>query len=287
MMNPNCPNANQLLDGQGAWYLSRSAALPGNGAALLRLLGVVPTVDDLATIDFQVATRRVRNGQTLFHEGGHAEAVHFVAVGTFKCLHVAEDGYEQVLGFTGRGEVLGYDALASGIHPTTAVALEDSTVFAVTQAELSALCRSVPAFEHALHRELSRQLALRVSIANLMAAVSAEVRLARFLVQLSERMAESGQSARRLLLRMSRRDIASHIGVAHETVSRSFGALAQWGCLAVCNREIEILDPQRLRDCARSTRGLGDEHTSPLPAPRRRPQAAAAPTPTPSVRLAA
>ncbi|HRI18467.1 MAG TPA: Crp/Fnr family transcriptional regulator [Burkholderiaceae bacterium] len=270
-MNPTHSNANPVLEGQGAWYLTRSAALPGNGAALLRLLGVVPTAEDLTAIDIQVATRRVRTGQTLFHEGGHAEAIHFVAVGTFKCLHVAEDGYEQVLGFAGRGEVLGYDALASGIHPTTAVALEDSTVFAVTQAELSALCRSVPAFEHALHRELSRQLAQRVAIANLMAAVSAEVRLARFLVQLSDRMAESGQSARRLLLRMSRRDIASHIGVAHETVSRCFGALAQWGCLAVCNRDVEILDPQRLRDCARSTRGLAEEQTDLSHAPRRRP----------------
>ena len=52
-------------------------------------------------------------------------------VGTFKSLHIAEDGYEQVLGFAGRGEVLGYDALCQGLHPTTAVALEDSTVYSL------------------------------------------------------------------------------------------------------------------------------------------------------------
>jgi CRP/FNR family transcriptional regulator len=192
-------------------------------------------------------------------------------VGTFKALHIAEDGYEQVLGFAGRGEVLGYDALCQGLHPTTAVALEDSTVYALALPDVFALFQRLPALDRALHLTLSRQLMHQVEIANLMAAVSAEVRLARFLVQLSERMAERGQSPRRLLLRMSRRDIASHIGVAHETVSRSFGVLMHLGCLAVCNREVEILDLERLKACASNTRGLADSHLPhgrPLVAPR-------------------
>ena len=76
---------------------------------------------------------------------------------------------------------------------------------------------------------------------------------------------------------MSRRDIASHIGVAHETVSRSFGALVQWGCLAVSNREVEILDAQLLHTCARSTRGLADAAPDcATRAPLRMPQRASA-----------
>lgn len=242
------------LEGRAAWYLHADATRSSGVAGLLQLLGV--SADEGAAAEVAVATRRVRAGQALFHEGARIDAIHFIAVGTFKCVHVAEDGYEQVLGFNGRGEVLGYDALFAGTHPTAAVALEDSTVYALSAADLAVLGQRVPGVERALQRELSRQLAQRVVIANLMAAVSAEVRLARFLVHLSARMAENGQSPRRLLLRMSRRDIASHIGVAHETVSRSFGALVQWGCLAVSNREVEILDPERLHACARSTRGL-------------------------------
>ena len=245
-----------LADSRSAWYLRAEAAPPPGAAALLRLLGVADASVPDAAGEIAVATRRVRTGQTLFHEGARADTLHFIGAGTFKTVHLAEDGYEQVLAFNGRGEVLGYDALCTGTHPTTAVALEDSTVYGIAPADLSALGRSVPGVEQALQRELSRQLAQRAVVANLMAAVSAEVRLARFLVHLSARMAENGQSPRRLLLRMSRRDIASHIGVAHETVSRSFSALVQWGCLAVCNREVEILDAQRLQACARSTRGL-------------------------------
>jgi CRP/FNR family transcriptional regulator len=243
-----------------AWFVAPPAATSGGLAALLGLLGVDPPArDGRSGGEITVATRRVRAGQSLFREGTPLDAIHFVAVGTFKCLHVAVDGYEQVLGFHGRSEVLGYDAVFNGVHPTSVVALEDSSVLALSPADLAPLCWQMPEVGRALQRELSRQLAQRVVVAHLMAAVSAEVRLARFLVHQSDRMAERGQSPRRLLLRMGRRDIASHIGVAHETVSRSFGVLVQWGCLEVCNREVEILDLQRLRACARNTRGLADD----------------------------
>jgi CRP/FNR family transcriptional regulator len=247
------------LKGKGAWYVPSEPPAPAGVCELMHLMGV--PVDDPRLVDgISVSTRRVRAGTALFHEGARAQAVYFVAAGTFKSLHIAEDGYEQVLGFAGRADVLGYDAVCHGWHPTAAVALEDSTVFTLALSDLFTLCQRVPALDHELHLILSRQLIHQVEIATLMAAVAAEVRLARFLVQLSEHMAERGQSPRRMLLRMTRRDIASHIGVAHETVSRSFSVLVQWGCLAVCGREIDILDLGRLKACASSTRGLADTH---------------------------
>lgn len=235
-----------------AWYLRTGGANAGV-AALLGLLGVAPPKEGFAGP--AVASRRVRAGQCLFHQGAVAEALHFVAVGTFKDQHVAEDGQVQVLAFCGRGEMLGFDALDSGVHPTSAIALEDATVYAVAAADLAALCARAPGLRSALDAELSRQIARRVAIASLTSVASAEVRLARFLLQWSDRMAAVGRSPRRLLLRMSRRDIASYVAVAHETVSRSFAALAQWGCIVVRNREVEILDLQALRACARGARG--------------------------------
>ena len=72
---------------------------------------------------------------------------------------------------------------------------------------------------------------------------------------MTSQMVERGQSPRRLLLRMNRRDIASYLGVAHATASRSFGALADAGYLKVDNRSVEIVDLDGLKVCARNTRG--------------------------------
>lgn len=248
--------------------LRRGAVEASRLSELLRLMqveeGITPMTDSQP-----VSLCQVRAGDTLFHEGGRAETVHFVRVGTFKIFTTAEDGYEQVVGFAERAEMLGFDALASECHPTAAVALEDAWVFNVRTPDLFTWCQAVPALNRALHHASSRQIARSSELADVMAAVVAEVRLARFLVHLAGHREALGHSPRRFVLRMTRRDLASYLGVAHETVSRAFSALAQWGCLRVCVREVEIVDFERLKSFGRCTRSLLAEPAAPNRSPRR------------------
>jgi len=250
--------------GEG-WKGSRCnviATTPTTLHDLLHAMGM-KTDEPLGDSNFSVPVWRVRAGAVLQHEGARSEFVHVVRAGTFKCLKTSEDGYEQVLSFAAPGDVLGFEAVCRGRHVSSVVALEDSTVFMLPLRDLSRWRQLSPALDQALQYALSRQLARAGEIAEMMAAVAAEVRLARFLEWLSNSMADRGQSPWRLYLRMSRRDIASLLGVAHETVSRSFGALAEWGYLKVDNRSVEIIDAAGLHACTRSTRGMADE------APRR------------------
>jgi CRP/FNR family transcriptional regulator len=226
---------------------------PATVQDILQLMGA-SDLDVTGAVQFPAPIRRLHAGEVLFHEGAPSDAIYFVRAGTFKISCTAEDGYEQVLGFAGRTEVLGFDAICMDAHPTAAVALEDSSVYTLSVKDIYVLGQRVPALDRVLHRATSQALAYRGQVTDVMAAVAAEVRLARFLVQWSQRMAACGQSPRRFHLRMSRRDIASHLGVAHETVSRSFGALVGWGYLKVANRDVEIVDPDGLRAFARSTR---------------------------------
>ncbi|MCV2355637.1 Crp/Fnr family transcriptional regulator [Paucibacter sp. B2R-40] len=225
---------------------------------LFRLMGAQAEIN--ARCDsIPVLTRQMRVGATLFHEGSPAEAFYFVSLGWFKCFRTCEDGYQQVRAFASAGDLLGYDALCQGRHPTEAVAIEDSTVYAVRFQDAHIFGQSVPGFERMLNKAVSRQLIRQGDVADLMAAVAAEVRLARFLVDLSARMQACGQSPLRLLLRMCRRDIASHLGVAHETVSRSFSMMAELGYLQVKNREVQILDLPALKAFSHCTRSAVDE----------------------------
>jgi CRP/FNR family transcriptional regulator len=207
------------------------------------------------------AVQRVARGAQLVHEGASADVVYVVLAGSFKQVKTAEDGYEHVLSFAWRGDLIGYDGLAGQRYVFAAVALEDSRVVALPRGGLQELRRRVDAIDAALQAAVASQLAHAGEIAEVMAAVAADARLARFLVQLSSRMARRGQSPRRLLLRMNRRDIASHLGVAHETVSRSLRVLSEGGLLRVADRDVEILDVEGLKRCARSTRGTVDEVT--------------------------
>ncbi len=252
----------------GPWPARQTVSGPsapqGKLSDLLQAMGVSAEERPLGEA-YAIPIRRLRNGVTLFHEGAPAESLHIIQLGTFKSLKVAEDGYEQVLGFAGPGDILGFDGLASGQHQTAAAALEDSRVYAVPVRALDTLRQRVPAFDRALQTAISRQLVRAAEIAEVMSAVAAEVRLARFLVQVSQHMVQRGQSPKRLLLRMNRRDIASYLGVAHATASRSFGALAEAGYLAVDNRAVDILDLEGLKLCARNTRGSLEDHAQ-LPA---------------------
>ena len=231
-------------------------------AQLLEALSA-PHLDDLGAACAQPLRQRVAAGSALLHEGAPLTHVAVVQAGSFKSVKTADDGYEHVLGFAMRGDVLGYDALARGICPSAAIALEDSFVLSLTPRQLETLRHRDARLDAALQTALSAQLARSVELAELMSAVAADARMARFLLHWSARMVDLGLSPRRLRLRMNRRDIASHLGVAHETVSRSLGQLADEGCLRVANREVEILDPDALRAHAYRTRGSGEE------APRR------------------
>ncbi|MEQ1803833.1 MAG: Crp/Fnr family transcriptional regulator [Burkholderiaceae bacterium] len=240
----------------------RRATGNSNLSALLRLLGADDAISAHSDAH-PVTVRQLCAGATLFHEGGNAESVGFVHVGSLKLFTTAEDGYQQVVEFVEQGDVLGFDALCTGRHPSTAQALEDAWVYSVRVADLFKLCHDVPALDRALHLATSRQLARRSELADVMAAVAADVRLARFLVHLAGQMEALGRSPRRFVLRMTRRDLASQLGVAHETVSRSFTALAQWGGVRVDIREVEILDFDRLKAFSRCVRVTGAEPDAP------------------------
>jgi CRP/FNR family transcriptional regulator len=156
--------------------------------------------------------------------------------------------------------------LHSGRQPVSAVALEDSTVYGIQLRHLHGLRQRCPALDTAIYLAMSRQLGRAAEYAEMMAAVASEVRLARFLLWMSSRVAASGQSRRRILLRMGRREIASLLGLAHETVSRSFSSLADEGYISVNNREVVILDIDRLTAHASCTRGP-DDGLPPSPIP--------------------
>jgi CRP/FNR family transcriptional regulator len=77
--------------------------------------------------------------------------------------------------------------------------------------------------------------------------LSAEARVAAFLLDMSERFAQLGCSRSSFVLRMTREEIGSYLGIKLETVSRTLSALASAGLIAVDRREVTLHDAAALR----------------------------------------
>jgi CRP/FNR family transcriptional regulator len=198
--------------------------------------------------DIAAAKRKVVRGASLYRPGEAFESLYAVRSGAFKTVVVSHDGEEKVTGFYLAGELLGLDAISVGRHGYSAVALEDSEVCAIPFAALEKMAASVPMLQHKLFQVLSGDISRDQGLMLLLGSMSAEQRLAAFLLSLSRRYLRLGFSASRYTLRMTREEIGNYLGLTIETVSRLFSRFQKEALIAVQQRDIEIKQPARLRE---------------------------------------
>ena len=81
----------------------------------------------------------------------------------------------------------------------------------------------------------------------LLGSMRAEERLAVFLLNLSDRYRRRGYSSTEIVLRMTREEIGSYLGLKLETVSRLFSRFQREGLVQVQGRVVKLLDRGSLK----------------------------------------
>lgn len=190
--------------------------------------------------------RKVGKGETLFRAGDPFHALYAVRSGSFKTVVSHPNGADHVTGFQLAGETLGLDGIAGDRHTCDAVALEDSTVCFMPFQSVEDLCRDIRPLQHRLHQLLAEEIVRDCSLMLQLTSLGAETRVATFLLNLSARMQERGYSPTRFMLRMTREEIGSYLGMKLETVSRALSRFQREGWLAVEGKHIELLDKEAL-----------------------------------------
>lgn len=232
------------------------AALPNAGHAVacsscsLRdlCLPVGLSQDEMVKLDALVDQRRtVRRGEALFRRGDPFGAIHAIRAGFFKTCMTTEDGRDQVTGFQMAGEMLGFDGIGSGQHRCDAVALEDSQVCVMPFPALEAMAQELPALQRQVHRVMSREIVRDHGVMLLLSGMRAEERVAAFLSNLAQRLQARGFSPSAFVLRMTRQEIGTYLGLTLETVSRCFSKLHEDGVLDVQQRNVRIVDAPALQ----------------------------------------
>ncbi len=209
-------------------------------------VGLAP--EELERLDEVVASRRrVKRGTALFRNGEVFESLFAIRTGFFKTRVTAQDGRDQVTGFQMAGEIVGLDGIVNDRHTCDAVALEDSEVCVMPFERLSALSQEIGALQHHMHRVLSREIVREHGVMLLLGSMRAEERVAVFLLNLVQRLHARGFSRTELVLRMTREEIGSYLGLTLETVSRTFSTFHEQGMIEVRQRYLRIVDTEALQ----------------------------------------
>jgi CRP/FNR family transcriptional regulator len=206
---------------------------------------------DMLRLDEIIGRRRriPRDGHLYRMDDGFSK-LYAIRVGHFKTYQVNAGGEQQITGFQMPGELLGMDAIGAGRHHCGAVALEDSEVCEIPFAKLEVLFSEVPTLLRHFHRLMSQEITREQNAMLLLGGMRAEQRLAVFLINMGARYAARGYSSSNFQLRMMREEIGNYLGLTIESISRLLTRLKKDGYLKVSNREIEILDPVRLKAMA-------------------------------------
>ena len=208
--------------------------------------------DDLSRLAALATIVDVAPGQTFVDEGAPAEHFHVVIAGTAKLYRLLPDGRCQILGFECAGGLLGL-AAADG-YAFSAEAITPVRMCRISRQKLRKVPRDC--------REMEQRL-LDIAVGDLIKAQeqmlllgrkTAVERVASFLLLQTACPQPFGIKPPRIHLPMSRVDIADHLGVTIETISRSLAKLREQDVIAVPNvHEIVVLDRPQLEAIANNT----------------------------------
>jgi CRP/FNR family transcriptional regulator len=207
-----------------------------------------PSVNDE---EFLFQHVQCKTGQSIQTIGQPFDMLFIVHSGFLKTVLIDEFGNEQVLSFPMKGDLFGVDGIHTKCYASEAVALSKCGLIQLLFKKFTALGRSYVELEHAIYSVMSRELVRKQAMVSMLGALSAESRVARFLVSLSKRFTKMGYSSKLFNLRMTRHKIGSYLGLTLETVSRTLSAFNEIGLITDGQRSIGIKDIDALRTLRR------------------------------------
>ncbi|WP_082979442.1 Crp/Fnr family transcriptional regulator [Labrys sp. WJW] len=205
--------------------------------------------EDLHRLDDIMSPVVLQPNQTLLRQGDPCRKVYCLASGMLRLFIDLPDGRRQITGFLLPGDYLGL--VDDDVHSqsTEAVVASKLCAFPIRQMEL--LMDEFPSLRERLHR-MTRTALRQAHDSQLMLGRLAPLeKLASFLLMLDARASHQPRRGRLLQLAMSRTDIADHLGLTIETVSRCFTRLKMQGLICLPDAHlVEILREDRLADIA-------------------------------------
>ena len=203
--------------------------------------------DRLAMIAASVPVHRriVRAEGVVYQAGQRFTHLYVINSGFYKVVTMSPDGREQIVSLKFRGDWLGFDGIADGMHDCDAIALDTGEVWAIPYDELLRAGTNQPALMAALHEAMSREIARDRNSLMTVCTLPADARVADFLRNWAGALERRGLRTDQITIRMTRAEIGNYLGVTLETVSRALSRLARGELIRFVDkgrRDIQIPD---------------------------------------------
>lgn len=208
--------------------------------------------DDLNELESLKNRESFSSGAAIFQEGSAREKIYTIVSGAVRLVKTLNDGRRCITGFAFAGDFLGF--VEAGSHILTAEAITPVIVCSFDRRMIENYLRQhsevrdrvLDMAKNALQRSYENQLIL--------SRLSPVEKVARFLFDMIRRMENNRLRASPLTLLMNRTDIADHLGLTIETVSRCFSKLKVQGVIKLLSvNQVEIVDQTLLKQIAAIT----------------------------------
>jgi CRP/FNR family nitrogen fixation transcriptional regulator len=184
------------------------------------------------------AVQSFAKDEEIFAEGDRAACVYKVLSGVVRTSKLLSDGRRQIDAFHLAGDIFGIEA--GDEYRFCAESVGDCVVIAYRRNHLASLTGNDVQLAQDMTMGMMRSLVRAQNHMLLLGRKSALEKIASFLLDMAERTSDGDA----LDLPMSRMDIADHLGLTIETVSRSFTQLERQGIIelpsarhiVLCNR---------------------------------------------------
>jgi CRP/FNR family transcriptional regulator len=205
----------------------------------------VADVLELVADALPVQRRIVHAGDAVFQAGQPFSHLHLLNSGFVKMVNLSADGRDQIVSLKFRGDWLGFDGIADAVHDCDAIAMDTGEVWSIPYDTLLTACAARPRLMAALHSAMSRVIVGDRNSLMSVCTLPADARVADFLRTWAQSLARRGLRTDQIVMRMTRAEIGSYLGLTLETVSRALSRFTREGLIHFADkgrRDIRIPD---------------------------------------------